>query len=237
MKFEALLFMCNDEKRAEFTIQNFLEHNLDIPLTVYNGGKSALYLKEKYNLEIIEGKNMWQKDTSSPPGSFSYEWFEFMFDFAKRKNPDYLIYLETDVFTSGKITSEPKYDISGSFGIASPKVEQEVYNFWMKHLEDPKQNNSFNFRYHTGCGGTTYSKDFFIKCEKNLPLVKKCYEEIKGSCWADLLMTMLAKYSNCSYGDWCEVERVEGSYRKIDENTWKYFEKNDEAAMIHGYKI
>ena len=102
-KYRAILFMCNDERRAEFVIENFTKHNPDIPLMVYNGGNSAKYLEKKFNIELTEGPNLWHKNTRNPPGSFSYDWVEYMFNVGLNMEEDYLIFLETDVKVNRKI--------------------------------------------------------------------------------------------------------------------------------------
>ena len=75
-KYHAILFMCNDEKRARFVIEGFKEHNPDIPLTVYNGGEPV---KLDYDIEYIEGPNLWHRSTRHAPGSFNFHWFEMLF--------------------------------------------------------------------------------------------------------------------------------------------------------------
>ena len=107
MSYTAILFMCNDEKRAEFVIENFKKHNPEIHLIVYNGGNSAQFLKEKYDIELIEGSNLWHPKTRNPPGSFSYEWFELLFSIGLKMETEHLIFLETDVKVTRKIEKEP----------------------------------------------------------------------------------------------------------------------------------
>lgn len=240
MKYHAVLFMCNDESRARFVIENFLKHNPDIPLTVYNGGKSVPQLKD-YGVELIEGKNLWHKNTRHPPGSFSYGWFEFLFELAREKDPDFLIFLETDVKTNRKIQVEPKYDISGPVTQCGGMDRLIMYDYWDAYLRGrnfhENEYSNWAHKYHTGMGATAFSRNFFTQCRPKLHLVKKCYKLIPMHCYQDLLITCFARNQNCTMGDWSEVSDTRGTARKLTESDW-YFEPPDEScALIHNYKI
>ena len=238
MKYLAILFMCDDIRRAEFTIENFQKHNPDIHLIVYNGGSSVKYFKDKYNIELIEGPNLWHKDTRGPPGSFSYGWFEYLFHTHQKYDPDYLIFLETDVKTNKKIENEPKYDISGvCLGCGS--LERIVmYYYWGDYLlgKDFSGSDNWSHKFHTGMGGTAFSRNFFKKCKDNLHIVEKCYKLLPFCSYQDLMATLLARYSGCSMGDWEETSDTRGTSRIID-GRWAYESMNDRCALIHNYKV
>jgi hypothetical protein len=241
MKYLAILFMCNDEKRAEFVIENFKKHNPEIHLIVYNGGNSVQHFKNKYDIELIEGPNLWHKRTHCRVGSFNYAWFETLFFLYKKHKPEYLIFLETDVLTTKKIELEPKYDISGVCVGCGVLERILLYYYWGDYLKGKgffSMNNCENWehKYHTGMGATALSKRFFEQTEKNLHLVKECYELIPFSCFADLMITLLARYSGCTMGDWEEASDTRGTVRRRN-NGWIYESRNDNCALIHNYKI
>jgi hypothetical protein len=238
MKYLAVLFMCNDEKRARFVIENFKKHNPEIHLIVYNGGDSVEHFRKEYDIELIEGPNLWHTKTWGPPGSFSYDWFERLFFFYKTYEPEYLIFLETDVKTNKKIEIEPEYDISGVCVGCAPIDRITMYFYWGDYQKNKQYSGSDNWdhRYHTGMGGTAFSKNFFEKCEKNLPLVKKCYDILPFSSFQDLVVTLLARFSGCTMGDWKETSDTRGTARIVN-NRWIHEPCNERCAMIHNFKV
>jgi hypothetical protein len=241
MTYHAILFMCNDEHRADFVLENFIKHNPEIGVTVYNGGKNTDLIKTKYpTVEYIKGPNLWHKGTRHAPGSFSYGWFEMLFSTYKRKQPDYLIFLETDVKTNKKIEIEPKYDVAGPI-ISCGYMEQLVmYDFWGNYLDDKPftedRSTTWSHKYHTGVGGTVLSKNFFEKCESNLHKVKQCYETIPLNCYADVLLSCFARHSGCTLGDWEEATDTRGAMRLIGDR-WSFEGMNDNCALVHNFKV
>jgi hypothetical protein len=236
-KYKAVLFMCNDEPRAEFVIENFTKHNPDIPLVVYNGGRSALYLKDKYKISLIEGKNLWHKTTRNPPGSFSYEWFEYLFFMGENMEQDYLIFLETDVKVNRPIQGEPQYDISGPTTFCGPLDQVVAYDFWGGYLKGTMDDQTdWGPKIHTSMGGTVFKKSFFKACKENLKYVKMAYDLIPLNCYQDLMMTLLARFSGCTYGDWSEASDTRGVFRLIN-NQWYHEPCNENCALIHNYKV
>jgi hypothetical protein len=238
MKYLAVLFMCNDEKRARFVIENFKKYNPEIHLIVYNGGNSVEHFRKEYDIELIEGPNLWHKKTRCDVGSFGYDWFKRLFFFYKTYEPEYLIFLETDVKTNKKIEIDPEYDISGVCLGCAPIDRITAYYFWGEYLNKVDFNKTYQWehRYHTGMGGTAFSKNFFEKCEPNLHLVEKCYDLIPFSCYGDLISTLLARYSGCTMGDWKETSDTRGTLRKVS-NGWKHEPYNEKCALIHNYKV
>lgn len=240
MTYHAILFMCNDEERARFVIEHFKRFNSDIPLTVYNGGASMKHLKDSYDIELQEGPNLWHKKTRHAPGSFDYGWFEKLFETYYRYKPDHLIFLETDVKTVKKIEIEPEYDISGPVVSCGYMETLVMYDYWDSYVkgQDFHEDRYTNWehKFHTGMGATVFSKDFFEKCEKNLPLVKQCYELIPFNCYQDVLITCLARYSGCTMGDWKDASDTRGTLRLIDGG-WRQGSTNDNCALIHNFKI
>lgn len=235
MKYIAVLFMCNDEHRAKFVASNFKKHNPDIQLIIYNGGSSA-NIKDLCD-EYIEGPNLWHTKTSSPPGSFSYEWFEFLFNLHDRYDPDFLIFLETDVLTTRAIVNEPKYDISGACVSCGPIEAVTMYYYWGDHMKYMNREPLIcDHRFHTGMGGTAFSRNFFEKARNNLLLVKECYDKLAFCCYQDLVITLLARFSGCTMGDWSECSDTRGTVRRKDNN-WTYESLNMSCALIHNYKI
>lgn len=240
MKYHAILFMCNDEKRARFVIENFTKHNPDIGLTVYNGGESYSSLQKEYNIELIESVNPWHKKTRHAPGSFNFTWFQILFETYKRYACDYLLFLETDVKVTKKIEIEPKYDLSGVLVGCGLMESLIMYDFWGNYLkglpfEEDKTTN-WSHKFHTGMGGTALSRKFFEVCEKNLDLVKLCYETIPLNCYQDVVISCFARYCGCTIGDWEETSDTRGTIRIVDNNF--YFEQlNENCSLIHNYKI
>lgn len=236
-KYRAVLFMYNDEFRAEFVIDNFTKYNPHIPLIVYNGGRSAKYLTDKYNITLEEGPNFWHKKTRNPPGSFSYEWFEYMFNIGLNMKEDYLIFLETDVKVNRKIEKEPIYDISGPTTVCGQLDFTVAYDFWGGYIKGTMNDETnWGHKVHTCMGGTVYKKQFFERCKDNLKYVKMAYELIPLNCYQDLQMSLLGRYSDCTLGDWSEASDTRGVIRR-NGNLWYQETMNEGCALIHNYKI
>ena len=237
MSYTAFLTMCNDEKRAEFVLENFTKHNPEIPVIVYNGGNSASYLQDKFDIEYREGPNLWE--TFFPgTGSFSYEWFETIFEIGLTMETDHLIFLETDVLTTRRIESEPLYDISGPLVSCGPLEEHQSYLYWGKYVpwKDSKVEIQWNHKFHTGLGATCYKKNFFTRCLPNLKWVREAYKQIRFSCFQDVNISLLGRYSGCTLGDWSEATDTRGSVRIGSDKL--YFEPCDMTkALIHNYKV
>lgn len=238
MKYVAILFMCNDVNRAEFTIENFKKHNPDIHLIVYNGGESVRYFEDKYDIELIEGPNLWHTKTRGSPGSFNYGWFEQLYLTHEKYDPDYLIFLETDVKTNKKIEIDPEYDISGVCLGCGTLERIVMYYYWGDYLnnKDYSGSDTWNHKIHTGMGGTALSRNFFKKCKDNLHLVQKCYDLLPFCSYQDLMITLLARYSGCTMGDWKETSDTRGTAR-LNNGQWTFEQLNENCALIHNYKI
>ena len=246
MKYHALLCMYNDLKRAEFVIDNFKKNNPDIPLTIYNGGeklqtdKIVEMTKKNEIHEILQGPNLWHNKTRHPPGSFDFRWFELLFEISIGNKSDCLIFLETDVKTTKKIEIEPEYDISGPVVSCGYMESLVMYDYWSNYIEGkPFTEDKFttwNHKLHTGMGGTALTKNFFEKTEKNLPLVKECYELIPFNCYQDVLISCLARYSGCTMGDWKESTDTRGTFR-LKNDKWISEPCDEKCALIHNYKV
>lgn len=239
MTYSAILFMCNDYKRAEFVIEGFTKHNPDIALAVYNGGEPARDLPERFNIDYREGPNMWEDITRNPPGSFNYQWYEYMFTEGLKMTTDHLIYLETDVQCNRKLKVDPIWDLSGPITTCGPNCSIVAYDFWGSYLHDRfgEQKLDFPVKTHTGMGATAFSKNFFEKAYKNLKYVKLAQEKIPFSFYCDLMMTLLARFSGCSYGDWSEVSDTRGMIRKLSDDQWYHDSCTYTEALVHGVKI
>lgn len=239
MSYTAALFMCNDRKRAEFVLEGFTKHNPDIRVVVYNGGEPARDLPDMFDIEYQEGPNMWKDITRFAPGSFGYEWYEYMFDLGLKMDTDHLIYLETDVQTNRKIQFDPKYDLSGPVTCCGPLCNVLAYEFWGEYLHDRYNENrvEFDAKTHTAMGATAFSKNFFETAHKNLKYVKLAEEKIPLSFYCDLNMTLLARFSGCTYGDWSEVSDTRGTFRRNDSGQWYGDGNLNGVALLHNVKV
>ncbi len=217
MKIKGIIFASNDDLKLDFTLKHFKKHNPEIPILIFDNGSTDLKLiAEKYGYQYRKIPNIWHKKTRCGIGSFDYHWFEYMFEFGLQED-DYthILFLETDVYTQKPITLEPKYDMAGPLGFSNIK-ENELFHYF--NLD--KLGYSFNQMDgrlafpHTGCGATIYKKELFKKCQNNLPLIKKVYEEKIEHCYMDLLMTYLAIISGCTVGRWEDSTNIWGEYGK-----------------------
>lgn len=237
MTYTAFLTMCNDEKRAEFVLDNFTRHNPDIPVIVYNGGESAAHLQDKFNIDYREGINHWNNFLPGV-GSFTYKWFEMIFDIGLNMDTDHLIFLETDVLTTGKIQEDPIYEMAGPMIGCGDLESIQAYRYWGEYVPWKAGDEKITWihKLHSGLGATCYKKSFFEKCLPNLKWVKEAYKMIPFSCFQDINISLLARYSGCTFGDWSEATDTRGTVRIKDDSL--YFESCiSTIPLIHNYKI
>lgn len=228
MKIQAIMMMKNDIKRMNFVLENFFKHNPDIPVLVYNcGGNSPKEEVSKFsNAKLIDYYDIWHKKTHCGVGSFDPRWHKLMFNYGLNSEYTHTLFLETDVLTTKKITIEPKYDMSGILNYCGSK-ELELY----RHL-------NLELAPHSACGSTIFSIDFFKKCEKNLHLVDKWFEEKSENFFADLVMTLLGRLSDCTYGYWEECSDLRGYHVPIGDGKYRYVPSSDySTTFVHSLKV
>jgi hypothetical protein len=227
MKIQALLFMCNDFDRAKFTLDNFSKHNPDIPISVINsGGESPKkFLDHNKNIiEFIDEEDLWHRRTHCGRGGFGLKYIDVLFRYGLNSNFTHTLYLETDVLTNRQITIEPKYDLSGVFIECGPK-EQILWDYF----------NISDYRYHTGCGGTIFTTNFFNTISSDIDkfnMFKKLYDLFPEHYYMDLILTLVARYSNLTYGHWEEISDIRA--HMVGNN---FVGGNVSATLVHGYKI
>jgi len=239
--------MYNDLNRAEFVLDNFKLHNPDILITVYNGGDPQPHLIEKYGVELIEGPNLVSKHTRSGM-SFNLNWYDSFYGLAEKYNPDYMIFLETDVKCNNKITKDPIYDVAGPMGNAGPMETLLVYDYWTNYINGLEpiggwsnpfmelQHSRWSHRHHTGMGGTAFSRNFFEKTRDKLDIVRKCFDDIRLWFQNDLIVSCFARHCGCTLGDWQDATDVRGSMRFID-NQWYGVPYDPDCALAHFWKV
>lgn len=228
MKIQAVMMMKNDVKRMQFTLDNFFKHNPEIPVTLYNcGGLSPSDYVQKYsNLKLVEYEDIWHKNTHDGVGSFDPRWFDIMFKHGLDENFTHLLFLETDVLTTKKISITPRYDMSGILNYCG-EHDKNIYNY-LNLSPAP----------HSGCGSTIYTKNFFKKTYKNLYLVEKIFNEKQEHFFSDLIITILGRLSQCSYGHWEECSDLRGYLIKDNKNNYiKIPSSNYSTTFVHSLKV
>lgn len=200
MNIQAILFMCNDFARAKFTIENFYKWNPDIPIRIINsGGESPEpYLKHIPSCEFIDAPNLWHKKTHCGVGSFDYRYYDYLFEYGLNKKYSHTLFLETDILTNRKISIEPKYDISGPCNFCG---NNEIVLYDYLKISDKK--------YHTGCGGTIFSSNYFQTIKnQNYQFFKDIFDKFPENYFMDLISTLAARVSDLSFGHWEEVSNI-----------------------------
>ncbi len=238
MKLKAIIFMCNDHERLDFTLKNFRKFHPNIPILVYNnGGKSAKNVASRYKCDYKDIENIWHKDTHCNTGSFDFKWFEYLFEYGLRDdNTTHTLFLETDILTIKPIEKEPLYDMSGPLGLSGvPDIFWYDY-FDLKSIDHSKYMDGAIAYPHTGCGGTIYRKEFFRKCLYNLPKIKQAYIDHPEGSFMDLLITILGIISGCTIGSWAEAKNIHGGFIENDGKYIMEFCKWN-SALIHGVKF
>lgn len=230
MKIQAIMMMKNDAKRMEFVLENFLKYNPEIPVLVYNcGGVSPKEEIKKFkNVSLIDYDDIWHKRGPGGIGSFDPRWFELMFEYGLNDSYTHTLFLETDVLTTGKITKEPKYDMSGVLNYCG---QGELVLYKMLNLE---------VQQHSGCGSTIYTTNFFKKCKDNLDLVNLLYCAKPQNFFQDLTMTILGRISSCTYGHWEECSDIRGHWIPDPEKQSQFkfiYPPSYTATMIHSVKV
>ena len=226
MKIQALLFMCNDFSRAKFKLENFYKHNPDIDIKVINSGGDSpkKYLQHiKSIIEFIDTEDLWHRQTWCGRGGFGLKYIDILFKYGLDTRYTHTLYLETDVLTNRKITIEPQYDLAGLFVGCGPK-EKFLWNYM----------NIDNYHYHSGCGGTIFTYNFFhtiYNDDSKFVLFKELYNKFPQHYYIDLIITLIARVSNVTCGPWEEVSDVRGHIVNGQ------YTKNLSSTLLHGYKV
>ncbi len=216
--------MCNDFKRAKFTLENFSKHNPEIPIRVINSGGNdpKEHLKHINNIEFINAPNLWHKKTLCGVGSFGPEYYDYLFDYGLNENFTHTLFLETDVLTNRKIKIEPKYDICGPNNPCGPN-EHVLYEYLQ--INAPIM--------HTGCGGTMFSLNYFKTIKnKNFSLFKELFDKFSQNYFMDLISTLVARNAGLTFGHWEEVSNV-----PIHHIDGKLTYCNMNATLVHNFKV
>jgi FkbM family methyltransferase len=220
MKIQAILVMKNDFTKLDFTLSNFCKHNPDIPVLVLNaGGESPEQITKKYHsVNLKHCEDLWAKP------SFGPKFADYFFEYGLNENFTHTILLETDVLTNQKITKLPLYDISGCLNYGG---SHQIYEFL--GIKDD--------HFHTGCGGTIFSLNYFKKIkENNYNIFQTVYEKYPNEYFMDLMLTLAARVNGLTFGDWEEVSNVTGHLKKIND-TYQLASCNYSATMVHHYKV
>ena len=237
--------------RLEKTLENFFKHNPDIPVTVVNdGGQTPIEIIRKFdNCYLIDDtENSWiQESIFNSVGAPGYLWFKRLYVFASEDDFTHIIYLETDVLTRRKIEHVSRYEMAGCGMVSSQHANDFYWDYFgiekiMKkggiEYDAPWSGERHNITFlHYGTGGTIFSKSFFDKTSKNLPLIKELNDK-KPECFLqDLAITSLALISGCSVGEWEDL--------CIDEESISWLSNKDEIlskatgkeALVHKHEF
>ena len=119
-----------------------------------------------------------------------------------------------------------------------------MYDFWDAYIKGESFHedkfSNWKHKFHSGCGGTALSRNFFRELNINLSKIKKCYELIPMHCYQDLVLSCFARSVGLTLGDWSEVSDTRGTYRRLnqeDESKWYFDSYYSNKALIHNYKI
>jgi len=227
MKIQAILFMCNDFARAKFTLENFSKWNPEIPIKVVNSGGEPPkpHLDHIDNIEFIDAPNLWHKKTICGKGSFGPVFADYFFQYGNNKKFTHTLLLETDVLTSRKITIKPEFDISGVTNFGGNEL---VYNFL----------NIKSNRLHSGCGGTMFSINYFIKImtAENYRFFNILYNKFPQYYYMDFILTIIGRHSGCTLGNWVEVSETK-PFMAIKNDLIFKSKANLNATLLHDFKV
>lgn len=224
MKIQAIMFMCNDFKRAQFTLENFRKHHDDVPVRVVNsGGESPEpYLSHITGIQFIDAPNLWHKKTHCGVGSFDPRYFDYLFEYGLNPNYTHTLFLETDVLTNRAISIAPSYDMAGPTNFCGPS-EHVLY--------DAVNINSY--RVHTGCGATIFSHNYFTTIKAgNYFMYQRLFDVYPQHYFMDLIATIVARLHGLTFGHWEEVSNI--PMHVIGYNI-KHVDMN--ATLVHNYKV
>jgi len=223
MKFQAIMFMCNDFERAFFTLHTFRRHHPDIKIRVVNSGGEDPTSRLKYlNVEVVQAPNLWHKKTLCGVGSFGPEFADYLFDYGLNEEFTHTLMFETDVLTNRRVTVEPKYDISGP---TNPCGHNELKLYDYLNINENK--------IHTGCGGTMFSLNYFKKIkENNYDFFVNLFNKFPQHYFMDMILTLAARVNGLSFGHWEEVSNV-----PVHVVNGKMVNVNYSATLVHNFKI
>jgi hypothetical protein len=217
--------MCNDFKRAQFTLENFRKHNAGIPIRVVNSGGDSPepYLKHVGDIEFVDAPNLWHKQTVCGTGSFGPAYYDYLFEYGLDSNYTHTLFLETDVLTNRTVNIPPLYDLSGPVNSSGGGCNA---------LYDAA--GIFKNRIHTGCGATMFSHKYFTTIKNgDYELYQRLFNTYPQYYYMDLISTLVARLHNLSFGHWEEVSDI--NYHIVE--TGLLVKGNVNATLVHNYKV
>lgn len=233
MKIKCFLPCYTDYQRLEYVLENFTKHNKDIDIFLsIDGSANPFQAIQKFSIKkykIHDNKVWYSYDHGdSSEMVMGYENVKRLFEYAlNEEDYDYILYLETDVLCKASITKKPSYDLSGVLNLSNSKNNSMIYKIYeLEKYNNLIKTNNNQMWYHTGCGGTIFSKNYFLKSAPYLDKIKQVSEEYPFLAHCDMSFTVLSIISGCTYGAWEEV-----SQRNCP------FPYNPNSALEHNIKI
>lgn len=219
MKTFAAYHQCfKDRKATEFAIQQFREHNPDVPYyLISDAGSDFSDLAEKYNC-------IWKYDEKNvgmnylPPND-ALILYNRLVDCFEAVKTDYVLLMEDDVLCRGEIRIEYDFNLSMSYVPGNPLV---LYNTIVE-----KYNSNPNVNWYGATGGSILNKNIFTE-ERCKDLIYNFIEKdhISDAGSMDQFITTL--YLICGFD--CSINNLLGETHRTPN--WQ----NSDLPLIHCYK-
>lgn len=225
---------------VNLVLKNFRKHYPDSPVRmVSDDGEDFSDLAKEYNCifdhesenifpkAVFLGHPFHKKDISY---GAPIVWLRRLYDTAVKIDTDWIILMEDDIFTLGKIKSFPN---THGAGATNPlPLNRELTEYLMRR-------NSVNTLYSYGmCGGAILDRKFYIEAYEKY--INEFASEIEHICqldhrvggWSDTLITVFLIFCGGTNGMWEGTSGgIQGLWTSQDTSNI-----NINAAFLHGDK-
>jgi hypothetical protein len=225
---------------VNLVLKNFRKHYPEAPLRmVSDGGEKFDDLAKEYNCIFdYESENIYPKAVFVGHPNHKKEvsygaglvWLRRLYDTAKQFDTDWIILMEDDIFTLGRIKDFPN---TNGAGATNP------LHFTSELTQYLLNRNNVNTLYAYGmCGGAILDRQFFVEAyekyinEFSAEIEQLCKLDHRVGGWTDTLITAFIIFCGGTNGVWQGTSGgIEGMWTAEDVSNI-----NIHSAFLHGDK-
>ena len=210
-------YQCYRDKYATYmALQSFRKYYIDAPVyLVSDGGDDFSNIAKYFNCDYDRKKRMGNGTTTR--GNNITEWFNRLAETCnKYKDVDWIIILEDDVYTRGKIKHLPPAPLAGP--CTMPFTDKAIAAIRKLHPH-------IKINGYSGCGGSIFHRETFLKCINNMYDPKWANQlDSRIHYDSDASLTFLFLYNGYENELWLDQSELSRGYG------------NPNAAFDHQYK-
>lgn len=215
-------YCCYKDKRATYeSLRAFRQHYPDALVHLVSDGgddftEIAQYFKCEYFHETLRSGN--GKSTLLETNEQVMLWLNRLKRLCMSTDADWIVILEDDVLTRGKIKYEPPAPLSGPCTMEfTHKAKAVIRKMHKKKIE---------INGYSGCGGSILHRETFLKCMENMfDIAEMAKKDHRLAHHSDAILTFLFLYNGYENKLW------------LDQSETSQGRGRPDAAFDHQYKV